>query len=96
MVKNEYKEKIVKLISQYFPKAKIVLFGSRATGEHSPSSDIDVSINLGTIADEEKMAEIRLSIDDLNIPLDIDVLDYHAVPEAIQKRINQEQVIWKN
>ncbi len=95
MVKKEYKEKLLKLIIEHFPSAKIYLFGSRATGEHSRSSDIDVAIDDKKKADQYKMASIRLSIDDLNIPLDVDIVDFHSIPEQMKKRIEKEKIIWK-
>lgn len=95
MVKKEYKEKLIKLIEEHFPNAKIYLFGSRATEKQSPSSDIDVAIDVNKKADKYKIALIRLSIDDLNIPVDVDIVDFNSIPKKMQNRIEKERVIWK-
>ena len=96
MVKKEYKEKIIKLINKHLPNAKIYLFGSRATNQEQDTSDIDIAIDLGKPAPQHKIALIKLSIDDLNIPLDIDIVDIYKIPETFKKDINKEKIIWKN
>jgi len=95
MVREEYKEKLINLITQHFPNASIYLFGSRATGSHGSTSDIDIAVDVKEKADEYKMAQIRLSVDDLNIPLDIDIVDFHSIPQDFRKRIEKEKIIWK-
>ncbi|MFH1644210.1 MAG: nucleotidyltransferase domain-containing protein [bacterium] len=95
MVKKEYKEKLIKLINKYLPEAKIYLFGSRATGEYSQYSDIDIALDAGEKIEKEKIASIRLSIDDLNIPLDIDIIDFNSISPTMKSRILKERIIWK-
>ena len=95
MIKKEYKEKLIKLIEKHLPNAKIYLFGSRATGAHSKSSDIDIAIDANKKADKNKIALIRLSINDLNIPFDVDIVDFNSVPEKMRNRIEKEKIIWK-
>lgn len=95
MVKEKYKEKLISLIAEVFPQSKIYLYGSRAREDYSPYSDIDVAVDVGSRADARKMAKIRLSLDDLNIPLDIDVVDFYEVSRDMQRRIKEEGVLWK-
>jgi len=95
VVKEEYKKKLVDLISKYFPEARIYLYGSRARGEHGETSDIDVAVDVGERAEKHKMAMIRLSIDDLNIPLEVDVVDFYSVSKEMQSNIKKEGVVWK-
>lgn len=46
-VAPEDKAKITGLISLLIPNAKIILFGSRARGTHSPRSDKDIAVDAG-------------------------------------------------
>ena len=96
MVKKEYKKKLIQLIEVYFPKAKVYLFGSRAIEEESKVSDIDLLIDVGKVANKEKMALLKLSVDDLNIPLDVDIVDYYTIHKKFKQRIEKEKIIWKN
>lgn len=95
MVKQAYKEKLIALISKHFPSAKIYLYGSRARGDHSLYSDIDIAIDVEEKVDAHKMALVRTSIEDLNIPLEVDVVDFYEIPEKMRKKITTEGVLWK-
>ncbi|MCK4517627.1 nucleotidyltransferase domain-containing protein [Candidatus Babeliales bacterium] len=95
MVKETYKAKLIELIAKHLPNAKIYLYGSRARNEETKYSDIDIAIDTGENADKHKMALIRLSLDDLNIPFEVDVVDLHNVSEKMQKNIRNEGVSWK-
>ena len=96
MVKEEYKKKLIQLVGVYFPDAKIYLFGSRAIEEESKVSDIDLLIDVGKVANKERMALLKLSVDDLNIPLDVDIVDYYTVHKKFKQRIEKEKIIWKS
>ena len=95
MVKKEYKEKLIKLIEEHIPNAKVYLFGSRATEKQSLHSDIDIAIDTNKKVDKYKIALIRLSINDLNIPIDVDIVDFNSIPEKMRNRIEKERIIWK-
>jgi uncharacterized protein len=90
------KRKIINLISSLLPKTKIYLFGSRAVGSHSPGSDIDIAIDGGTKIERRTIAEIRSILEATNIMHKIDVVDFHSVPDRMQKMIKKEGVSWKN
>lgn len=94
MVRKEYKEKLLKLINKHLPSAKIYLFGSRATGKHSKTSDIDIAIDNTKKADQYKIASIRLSINELNLPIDVDIVDFHSIPQQMKNRIEKEKIVW--
>ncbi|MFH1461908.1 MAG: nucleotidyltransferase domain-containing protein [bacterium] len=96
MIKEEYKKKLIELISTHLPNAKIFLFGSRATNEERYDSDIDVAIDSGKKSPQDKMALIKLSIDELNIPFEVDIVDLYNLPEKFKNKINKEKILWKN
>ncbi|MBD3273017.1 hypothetical protein GF385_01545 [Candidatus Dependentiae bacterium] len=89
MVKEEYKKKLIKLILKYLPNAKIYLFGSRALNKEKKDSDIDIAIDVGKKAPQEKVSLIRLSINDLNIPFEVDLVDIYNLPEKFKKLIKK-------
>ena len=53
------KRKIIAVAKACFPDAKVYLFGSRATGRYSDSSDIDIAIDAGS---EQKRYLMSLNI----------------------------------
>jgi len=91
----EYKDKIVKILTVLFPKAKIYLFGSRARGTHSDRSDIDIAIDEGLVVRPRRIGEANNMFAESNIPYSIDVVDIHSVSEKMKELILKEGIIWK-
>lgn len=72
-------------LAQQFHPLKIILFGSQATGEASPTSDIDLLVVMATVASKRRAAiAMRRSLADLPIGKDIIV----TTPEEIARRGN--------
>lgn len=95
-IKDSDKEKIIALISALLPKAKIILFGSRAAGSWRTGSDLDIAIDTGRRIKISDLGEIKSVLEGTNIPHSIDVVDYNFVDELMKKMIDQEGIKWKN
>jgi predicted nucleotidyltransferase len=95
-VEENYKQKIVSLISAILPNTKIYLFGSRATGKHSTGSDIDVALDTGEKVSRHVVSEIKEILSATNIPYKIDVVDIHSVPQNMCSLILKEGILWKS
>jgi uncharacterized protein len=89
-------EIMIQLLTVLFPISKIYLFGSRARGDHTERSDIDVAIDLDREMELREIAKARGVLDGLNLAQMIDVVDMHSIPEDMKKIILHEDVLWKN
>jgi hypothetical protein len=89
-------ETMIKLLTVLFATAKIYLFGSRARGDYTERSDIDIAIDLGRQMEFKEVARARGVLDGLNLPWKIDVVDMHSIPVAMKERILKEGIVWKN
>jgi len=80
---------IVSILEQ-FPKIdKTSVFGSRAKGNYRPDSDIDISIVGQDIAYTD-IVNLSVKIDDLNIGLSVDIINYHTIKEpALKEHIDR-------
>ena len=95
-VEQEYKDKIISVISVLIPEAKIYLFGSRARGNHAEMSDIDIALDVGQkIEPHWRVGEVRDTLAGLFIPYKIDVLDIYRVSDTMREVIEEEKIIWK-
>lgn len=92
----DIKNKIITIITMFFPDAKIYLFGSFARGDITRTSDVDIAIDIGTLLPLVERGQIMSMIDALNITRRVDIADFQAIPEEMKKRILKEGVIWKN
>ncbi|WP_320176129.1 nucleotidyltransferase domain-containing protein [Maridesulfovibrio sp.] len=71
-LKEEVIERICAVIHGYPSVEKVILFGSRAKGCHSPGSDIDLTLMGDEITATER-DRILLALDDLFLPYTIDL-----------------------
>jgi predicted nucleotidyltransferase len=74
----------------------VILFGSRARGDYSRVSDIDIGILPENDQDKKKLILLKEKIDELNIPYTVDVVDLSRVSKAFRERAFREGVVWKN
>jgi uncharacterized protein len=95
-IPQEKQNQIIKVIEIFFPNAKIYLFGSRAKNTHTVTSDIDIAIDAGQPMDISTKGQINSMLDALSIPQNIDVVDFHRAPQALQANILRDGIIWKN
>lgn len=93
-VKLAYKEALLKAVAYHFPAAKVILFGSRARGTHSAGSDIDLAIDIGEPIPLRDMARLRVTLENLPISLEVDVVDMYNIPPEMRHLIAQEGIIW--
>ena len=75
---------------------RIVLFGSRARGDAATSSDMDVGLIPKGKVDRKKIILLRESVEDLNIPYNVDIVDFSCVGEEFKKEALKEVEVWKD
>ena len=86
-------EELRTFLTQTFPNAHIYLFGSRARGEATAFSDIDIAIE-SPASIQKKLAWVRLAIEESLIPFNVDVVDLSKAP-YLKKVIQQEGILWQ-
>ena len=75
------------------PDAHIYLFGSRARGDASIYSDIDIAIE-GDASLAQKLAQIRFTIEESQIPQKVDLVDLSCAP-YLKSIIQKEGILWQ-
>ncbi len=72
---------------------KVILFGSRARGDASPDSDVDLAF----VSDHdlrEDLAMLGALLDGSNLPWKVDLVELSRAPRALQQRVLKEGVVW--
>lgn len=90
-----HKKKIITIITMFFPEAIIYLFGSRARGDYTERSDIDIAIDIGKRLPLTERAQIINMIDALNIPQRVEIIDFQTIPHEMKDNIIKEGILWK-
>ena len=87
-------EKIKEVFSRYVQVQKVIIFGSRATGNQKPSSDIDFTL-MGENIGLSQVYAIENDLDELLLPFNIDICIYHQIKdENFLNHINQHGVVF--
>ena len=94
-VKSEHKNLILKAIAYHFPQARVILFGSRARGTNRPGADIDLAIDIGGPIKLHDMSRTRVTLQNLPISLEMDIVDMHNIPDELKAIIIREGIVWK-
>lgn len=82
----------LKAIAEKYPVRKIVLFGSRARGDHNAKSDIDIAIY--TLPEFANKGHFASDIEDLDTLLKIDTLFMNNdIDEKLIENIQKEGVV---
>ncbi len=77
---------------------KVFLFGSRAMGHYSRSSDIDIGIMPSSNNEESlerKLTQIKEAIDESVIPYKVDIIDFSKVSDKFKVEALKNTIEWK-
>ena len=95
-VKLSHKQELLRIIHTYLPGCKVWLFGSRATGEQRPGSDIDLALDNGQKIPWNTVTKMLIDIDETTIPMKIDLVDLQNVDDDFKKQVLKEGILWTN
>lgn len=85
---------LIRIIKKHLPMVKIYLFGSRARGDNSPSSDIDIALDVGRKIDLYELSLIKEEIEESTIPFTVDFIDLYNISEDFKKNILKDGKLW--
>ncbi len=94
-IDEQTKNKIIGVILALVPNAKIYLFGSRARGTQSTSSDIDLAVDAGKPLDFATYLELKAVLAEVDVPGVLDIVDFHRVEKGMQEEIMKESIVWR-
>ena len=80
-------KKYVRRITATFPKCAVLLFGSRAKGEHLPYSDYDLTVVLNEVKDKVSLIEILRRLKPRGLPLDLIVIEKEELSDPLIKKM---------
>ena len=87
------KNEIDGILSQYLPNTEIWVYGSRIKGTSRPQSDLDLVV-FATPDQQLLVSDLRDAFEESNLPFRVDLFIWDEIPEAFQKTIQAEHVLW--
>ncbi len=95
---SRYLDAIQEIIARFFNDTSCIvyLFGSRARGTHTPTSDVDIAV----AASEDiggKLGALREALELSMVPFFVDVVDLsQTTPTFVENVQSEGVVIWRN
>ncbi len=83
-LREEDLNQIVELLTSNRKVKSIFLFGSRAKGNHSPGSDVDLALK-GNDLEMSDLIEMKVLLDQTSLPYKIDLIIYERITEPMLK-----------
>jgi len=85
-------QEAVRFIVAELKPESVILFGSRARGNHRPTSDVDLALR--GLGQPEKWSSVVLSLDEDPFSLfKIDLLNYEEMNDTYRKNVDAEGVV---
>ena len=96
MSEGEIHGAILSILKRHIRSAnlRVFLFGSRATGRATPRSDYDVAVDTGRPVDWSVMARIRSDLEDSDLPVRVDVVDFSTCSPAFKAVALEGALAW--
>ena len=74
------------ILAEHAPHCEVMAFGSRAAWTARERSDLDLAVACGERA-EAPIARLREAFEDSDLPIRVDVLDWHAIADSFRETI---------
>lgn len=90
-IKPQYLQILLDVFKNYCPDAEIWAYGSRINGDAHEASDLDLVVK--SFNDVNKsLSELRELINDSDIPIIVDILEFDKIPFSFQKEIEKDYI----
>jgi len=77
------------LLARHVPECAVCAFGSRVKGNAKPYSDLDLAITGTARLAPGRLAALREAFMESDLPMRVDVVDWHAVSDTFRTAIRQ-------
>lgn len=72
----------------------VLVYGSRAKGTQKPFSDLDLCVKQSVEVDDKLLNRLRDAFQESNLPITVDLFDYHQMSEVFQQEVDKSGVAW--
>ncbi len=88
-----YLETVMRILAEHVPECEVRVFGSRATWTAKDYSDLDMAIVGEGPLDRRTLGRLKEAFEESNVPMRVDVLDWHDISESFQRIIDRSYVV---
>ncbi|MDE2937669.1 MAG: restriction endonuclease subunit S [Chloroflexota bacterium] len=84
---------VERILDGHVPESEVRAFGSRATWTAKDYSDLDLAIVGSGPLDRRTLGRLKEAFEDSELPIRVDVLDWHSISESFREVIKRDYVI---
>lgn len=88
-----YLETLARILTEQVPECEVRAFGSRVKGKSGKYSDLDLAVVGPEQLGLRRLIRLSLALDESDLPINVDVLDWHSIPESFRTGIEREYVV---
>lgn len=81
-------ETVKRILAEHVPQYEVRVFGSRITQSAKAWSDLDLAIVGSAMLEQHALYDLKEAFEESNLPIRIDVLDWHRISPEFQFVIN--------
>jgi predicted nucleotidyltransferase len=74
------------------PAARVMIFGSRATGRARPYSDLDLALDAGRTLTLDEHARLAEALSESDLPFKVDIVDLTLASDAFRAIIGSQSI----
>ena len=78
-----------RILARHVPECEVRAFGSRVSGHAARFSDLDLAVIGRAPLDATRIEALRGAISASDLPIAIEVLDWHETPERLREQITE-------
>ena len=90
---HNYLATVERILAEHVPECEVRAFGSRATWTAKDYSDLDLAVVGKGPLDRRTLGRLKESFEESNLPMRVDVLDWHTISESFQREIGRDYVV---
>ena len=84
---------VERILADYVPHCEVRAYGSRARWEAKDYSDLDLAVVGDGPTDPRIMGDLREAFEESDLPIRVDIVDWHTIDDAFRSRIEPDCVV---
>ena len=92
-LRPDHLDTVQRILAEHVPECEVRAFGSRAAWTAKDYSDLDLAVVSAGPLHWRTLARLKEAFEESSLPMRVDVLDWHAIPESFRRVIKQGYVV---
>ena len=92
-LRPDHLDTVKRILAEHVPECEVRAFGSRASWTAKDYSDLDLAVVGAGPLDWRTLGRLKDTFEESSLPMRVDVLDWHAIPETFRQVIKQGNVV---